>query len=120
MPYIRRLLLPGHSCKIGFVPCWFCGEYTEKHLGSSSLSSLIGLLLGFKGYLADSVPEEKIDKLLVSIDYALSQSSLPARQLASVTGSIISNLFVFGNVCKLMTKSLHRALDRREGRGVSS
>ena len=24
-------------------------------------------------------------------------------------------LFVFGNVCKLMTKSLHRALDRREG-----
>ena len=42
------------------------------------------------------------------------RKSLPARQLASVTGSIISNLFVFGNVCKLMTKSLHRALDRRE------
>ena len=62
-----------------------------------------------------TVPEDKIDKLLVSIDYALSQSSLPARQLASVTGSIISNMLVFGNVCKLMTKSLHRALDRRVG-----
>ena len=61
------------------------------------------------------MPEDKIDKLLVSIDNALSQSSLPARQLASVTGSIISNMLVFGNVCKLMTKSLHRALDRREG-----
>ena len=47
---------------------------------------------------------------------ALSQNSLPARQLASVTGSsIISNMLVFGNVCKLMTKSLERALDRREG-----
>ena len=57
--------------------------------------------------------EDKIDKLLVRIDYALSQSSLPARQLASVTGSFISNMLVFGNVCKLMTKSLHRVLDRR-------
>ena len=45
----------------------------------------------------------------------LLQSILPARQLASVTGSIISNMLVFGNVCKLMTKSLHRALDRRHG-----
>ena len=50
-----------------------------------------------------TVPEDKIDKLLVSIDNALSQSSLPARQLASVTGSIISNMLVFGNVYKLMT-----------------
>ena len=50
----------------------------------------------------------------MSIDNALSQSSLTARQLPSVTGSIISNMLVFGNVCKLMTKSLHRALDRRD------
>jgi len=35
--------------------------------------------------------------------------------LLSCTGIIISNLFVFGNVCKLMTNSLHRTLDRREG-----
>ena len=62
-----------------------------------------------------TVPEDKIDKLLVSIDNALSQSSLPARQLASVAGSIISNMLIFGNVCKLMTKSLHRARDHRVG-----
>ena len=49
------------------------------------------------------MPEDKIDKLLVIIDNVLSQSSLPARQLPSVTGSI-SNMLVFGNVCKLMTK----------------
>ena len=62
-----------------------------------------------------TVPEDKIDKLLVSIVNALSKSSLPSRQLASVTGSVISNMLVFGNVCKLMTKSLHRTLDRSEG-----
>ena len=61
------------------------------------------------------IPVEKIDRLLASIDIVLLQSRLPARQLASVTGSIISNMLVFGNVCKLMTKSLHRALDRRRG-----
>ena len=62
-----------------------------------------------------SIPVDKIDRLLASIDVVLLQSRLPARQLASVTGSIISNLLVFGDVCKLMTKSLHRALDRRQG-----
>ena len=61
------------------------------------------------------MPEDKIEKVLVSIDNALSQSSLPVRQLNLVTGSIISNMLVFGNMCKLTTKSLHRALDRREG-----
>ena len=73
--------------------------------------------LGYRWDLKDNLltlPEDKIDKLLVSIDNALSESSLPARQLASVTGSIISNMLAFGNVCKLMTESLHRALDRRE------
>ena len=70
--------------------------------------------LRWLGYRWD-LKEDKIDKLLVSIDNALSQKSLPTRQLASVTGSIISNILVFGNVCKLMTKSLHRALDRRVG-----
>ena len=62
-----------------------------------------------------SIPVEKIDGLLASIDIVLLQSRLPARQLASVTGSTISNMLVFGNVCKLYTKSLHRALDRRQG-----
>ena len=71
--------------------------------------------LGYRWDLNDNlltVPEDKIDKLLVSIDNALSQSNLRARQLASVTGSIISNVLVFGNVCK---QSLHRALYCREG-----
>ena len=45
----------------------------------------------------------------------LLQSRSSARQLAYITGSIISDMLVFGNGCKLMTRSLHRALDRRQG-----
>ena len=62
-----------------------------------------------------STPVEKIDRLLANIDIVPLLRRLPTRQLASVTGSIISNTLVFGNVCKLMTKSLHRALDCRQG-----
>ena len=95
----------------------FCAGFvanTQKSIWAP-VQSLRGL--GYRWDLKDNlltVPEDKIDKLLVSIDNALSQSSLPARQLASVTGGIITNMLVFGNVCKLMTKSLHRALDNRE------
>ena len=69
--------------------------------------------LGYRWDLKDNlltVPEDKIEKVLVSIDNALSQSSLPVRQLDLVTGSIISNMLVFGNMCKLTTKSLHLSL----------
>lgn len=44
--------------------------------------------LGYRWDLKDNlltVPEYKINKLFVSIDNVLSQKSLPARQLASVT-----------------------------------
>lgn len=41
-----------------------------------------------------------------SIDNALSQSSLPAGQVASVMGGIISYMLVFGNVYKLNNQEL--------------
>ena len=40
------------------------------------------------------------DRLLASIKNVLLESILPARQQASVTGSIISNIHLFSNVCK--------------------
>ena len=60
-----------------------------------------------------SVPEEEVARLLAQIDAVLTAKKVTARQLASVTGLIISNLLVFGNICKLMTKSLHRKIDSR-------
>ncbi|KAK2547600.1 hypothetical protein P5673_032380 [Acropora cervicornis] len=105
----KSLAVKSDLFRVGFV------VNTQKSIWAP-VQSLRGL--GYHWDLKDNlltVPEDKIDKLLVSFDNALSQSSLPAWQLASVTGSIISNMLVFHNVCKLMTKSLHRALDRREG-----
>jgi hypothetical protein len=60
-----------------------------------------------------SIPQKKITKMLVSINAILVSRKVKARQLASVTGLIVSNLIVFGNICKLMTKALHRQIDCR-------
>ena len=62
-----------------------------------------------------SIPQKKNNKMLVSIKGTLvSRKVKAARQLASVTGLIVSNLIVFGNtICKLMTKALHRKIDSR-------
>ena len=54
------------------------------------------------------IPKIKIDRLFVAVDEALAKEKISARQLASVTGLIMSNVVVFGNICKFMTKALHR------------
>ena len=51
--------------------------------------------------------------MLSAVNETLVSRHLKARQLASVTELIISNLIVFGNTCKLMTKTLHRKIDSR-------
>ena len=60
-----------------------------------------------------SIPQKKINKMLVSINATLVSRKVKVRQLASLTGLIVSNLIVFGNICKLMTKALHRKIDPR-------
>ena len=58
-----------------------------------------------------SIPQKKIVKLLTSINDAMASRKIKARQLASVTGLINSNSIVFGSICKLMTKALHRRIN---------
>ena len=102
------------AVKSNLFPAGFVAN-TQKSVWATAQS------LRWLGYCWDlennllTAPDDKIDKLLVNINNALCQSSLPARLLASVTGSFISNMLVFGNVYKLMTKSLHRVLENREG-----
>ena len=41
--------------------------------------------------------------------------TISAKNFAPVTGRIISNFLILGDVCKLMTKSLHRLIECRGG-----
>ena len=45
----------------------------------------------------------------------LSCRSVSARKLACVTGRIVSNFLIIGDVCKLVTKALHRLIECRSG-----
>ena len=69
---VRSILVPVQSLR------WLGYQWDLKH---------INLL---------SITVEKIDRLLASIENVLLQSRLPAGQLATVTGSSISNMLVFG------------------------
>lgn len=62
-----------------------------------------------------SVPPRKIEKVLNFIKKTLVSKKIKARQLASLTGLIMSNLTVFGVICKLMTKALHSQINSRFG-----
>ena len=53
------------------------------------------------------IPKVKIDRLLVAVDEALAREKVSARQLASVTDLIMSNVLVFGHICNFMSKALH-------------
>ena len=63
------------------------------------------------------IPARRITKLLAEIealaDHTHCHRTITARKLASVTGLIMSNSLVFGNVCKLMTKALYRTIESR-------
>ena len=61
------------------------------------------------------IPPEKISGILEEVVEIMSCCSISARNLAHVTGRIISNFLIMGDVCKLMTKSLHRLIECRRG-----
>jgi len=62
-----------------------------------------------------SVPPDKIRKVLALITDTIKIRHVTARQLASVTGKIISNMLVFGKNTTIMTKQLHAVIDTRMG-----
>ena len=61
------------------------------------------------------IPLEKISGILDEVVEIMSCKSVSARKLARVTGRIISNFLIMGDVCKLMTKAMHRLIECRRG-----
>ena len=61
------------------------------------------------------IPPEKISRTFQDVVEIMSCRSVSARKLARVTGRIISSFLIMGEVCKLMTKALHRLIECRKG-----
>ena len=57
------------------------------------------------------IPLDKISGILDEVVEIMSCKSVSARKLARVTGRIISNFLIMGDVCKLMTKAMHRLIE---------
>ena len=72
--------------------------------------------LGFRIDLAKgvfSVPPEKLDALKAVVKHVRGSPTVPARQLASVIGKIISMSLGLGPIARLMTRSLYASLNKR-------
>ena len=61
------------------------------------------------------IPLGKISGILDEVVENMSCKRVSARKLARVTGRIISNFLIMGDVCKLMTKAMHRLIECRRG-----
>ena len=56
------------------------------------------------------IPPEKISRIFYELLEVMS-----CRKLARVTRRIVSNFSIMGDVCKLMTKAMHRLMECRNG-----
>ena len=61
------------------------------------------------------IPLGKISGILDEVVEIMSCKRVSARKLARVTGRIISNFLIMGDVCKLMNKAMHRLIECRRG-----
>ena len=75
---------------------------------------LAGYFLGFQKQPYVYTTGEDLG-ILEEVVEIMSCCRISARKLARVTGRIISNFLIMGDVCKLMTKSLHRLIACRRG-----
>ena len=89
-----------NKCKCQWVPvqiiCW------------------LGIVWDFKNNRM-FIPSEKVSRIFCELSEVMSSRSVSARKLARVTGRIVSNFLIMGDVCKLMTKALHRLIECRNG-----
>ena len=60
-----------------------------------------------------SVPEGRIRKLISSLVTCIQNSHVTARNLASITGQIISMSCAIGNITRLLTRNCYAAIERR-------
>ena len=61
-----------------------------------------------------SIPEDKLGTLKVHLGQAMDKLSLRTRDLASITGKIISMSLAIGSVSRLMTRSMYALLSTRK------
>ena len=95
------------------------------HCLSGLISFILGLfptsvsvngspLRSFAGWVYLYLPKRFLEFFNELLE-VMSSRSVSASKLARVTGRIVSNVLIMGDVCKLMTKAMHRLIKCRNG-----
>ena len=105
----QSLLVRSDLVKSGFVP-----NKDKCQWVPIQIICRLGIFGDFKNNCM-FIPPEKISRTFQDVVEIMSCRSVSARKLARVTGRIISSFLIMGDVCKLMTKALHRLIECRKG-----
>ena len=108
----HSLLVKSDLFKSGFVP-----NKDKCQWVPIQVICWLGIFWDFKNNCM-FIPLGKISGILYEVVEIMSCKRVSARKLARVTGRIISNFFIMGDVCKLcklMTKAMHRLIECRRG-----
>ena len=95
------------------VHCGFTLNDEKSVWEPTQIVVFLGTILNFKDGTIH-IPERRIAKLKTSLSACLKHRSVMARDLASITGQIISMLCAVGNISRLLTRSCYAAIECRE------
>ena len=107
--------MKSNHCLLGQV-LFVLGLYRTKVSVSGSLSRSFArwVYFGISRIICMFIPPENIYCIFHEVTEIMSHGSVSARKLARVTGRIVACFFIMGDVCKLMTKALHRLIECRK------
>ena len=105
----HSLLVRSDLFQSGFVPNKYKSQWVPLQV-----ICWLGIFWDFKNNRM-FIPPEKISRIFYELLEVMSCRSVSARKLARVTGRIVSNFLIMGDVCKLMTKAMHRLIECRNG-----
>ena len=105
----QSLLVRSDLVKSGFVP-----NKDKCQWVPIQIICWLGIFGDFKNNCM-FIPPEKISRTFQDVVEIMSCRSVSARKLGRVTGRIILSFLIMGDVCKLMTKALHRLIECRKG-----
>ena len=102
-----------HSVRADLVKAGFVEHSAKCTWEPTQRLCWLGFNLDLKiGFI--SVPLNKIQALKALLEHASKQEMLTARQLASITGKIISMSLALGTIARLQTRSLYALINTRE------
>ena len=87
-------------------------NFKKSHLIPTTSCKWLGFIVDTRKMMF-FIPKEKVEELLLNIQNTLTSGYCSARQIAKITGHIVSMSIAIGPLTKLFTKQMHKFIESR-------